>query len=103
MAEALGHVLELVEAGDGVDEHFVGFCSECEETPRWTDLNRHHFVRVSDFCNRVNFITVPEIYRRSLSTSYKFIFVVFSLGHAEQRPVLCLMPVDSFFYLKIVG
>ena len=103
MTQALGHELNLVLALKRIHKHLISFSSESYKAAGWTHLDRQYFIRVIDLSHWTALIAIPKENWRSLPTSHKFTFIIFSLRHAKQCTVLSRMAIYPFLLFKVVG
>jgi hypothetical protein len=103
MSKTFSHELHLVLYSQRVDKNFVCLGSECHKPSTWTNLNRKHLIWIINLCNWSALITVPEEDWCSLSATHQLELVIFSLGHAVQRSILCLVTIQPLFLFQIVS
>jgi hypothetical protein len=94
---------EIILPNHRVYKNLVSLCSKREEFSARANLDSCDLVRVWNLCNWGLFVAVPEKDRCTLAAGYQFKLTVFALGHPEVGSVCGLPPVDSLFFLEVVG
>ena len=102
VAQALSEERELIEAGQAVDEDFVGLGAEGHKLAARADLQVEHLVGVGNLGDGLRLVAVPEEDRAASARRHQLELIVPALRHRHVEAVLRLPHAHSALLLQVV-